>query len=223
MSFFRRFRRFYCGEAYSELRSEGGSRQRKTETHLPLLGFRRFCNSYYGEEVSSMVERRLKCLRPPVRVRHFLFRFCMEKKNKFGKEFTMEKRPLDTELEVLWSEHLEDDVFSVRAYNVLAHRLGLRTLGDILNLTRDDIAKVRGAGEKDPGRHCEAGSVVRIRTERIHGRRSELQKVQTEGFPAAGASALSQIGKGVQPLVSSSQGPRLCVSKPDFRRRAGIL
>ena len=52
----------------------------------------------------------------------------------------MEKRPLDTELEVLWSEHLEDDVFSVRAYNVLAHRLGLRTLGDILNLTRDDIA-----------------------------------------------------------------------------------
>ena len=24
-------------------------------------------------------------------------------KNKFGKEFTMEKRPLDTELEVLWS------------------------------------------------------------------------------------------------------------------------
>lgn len=34
-------------------------------------------------------------------------------KNKFGKEFTMEKRPLDTELEVLWSEHLEDDVFSV--------------------------------------------------------------------------------------------------------------
>ena len=23
-------------------------------------------------------------------------------KNKFGKEFTMEKRPLDTELEVLW-------------------------------------------------------------------------------------------------------------------------
>ena len=69
-------------------------------------------------------------------------------KNKFGKEFTMEKRPLDTELEVLWSEHLEDDVFSVRAYNVLAHRLGLRTLGDILNLTRDDIAKARGAGEK---------------------------------------------------------------------------
>lgn len=60
----------------------------------------------------------------------------------------MEKRPLDTELEVLWSEHLEDDVFSVRAYNVLAHRLGLRTLGDILNLTRDDIAKARGAGEK---------------------------------------------------------------------------
>lgn len=49
-------------------------------------------------------------------------------KNKFGKEFTMEKRPLDTELEVLWSEHLEDDVFSVHAYNVLAHRLGLRTL-----------------------------------------------------------------------------------------------
>lgn len=95
-----------------------------------------------------MVERRLKCLRPPVRVRHFLFRFCMEKKNKFGKEFTMEKRPLDTELEVLWSEHLEDDVFSVRAYNVLAHRLGLRTLGDILNLTRDDIAKARGAGKK---------------------------------------------------------------------------
>ena len=68
-------------------------------------------------------------------------------KNKFGKEFTMEKRPLDTELEVLWSEHLEDDVFSVRAYNVLAHRLGLRTLGDILNLTRDDIAKARGAGK----------------------------------------------------------------------------
>lgn len=95
-----------------------------------------------------MVERRLKCLRPPVRVRHFLFRFCMEKKNKFGKEFTMEKRPLDTELEVLWSEHLEDDVFSVRAYNVLAHRLGLRTLGDILNLTRDDIAKARGAGKR---------------------------------------------------------------------------
>ncbi len=95
-----------------------------------------------------MVERRLKCLRPPVRVRHFLFRFCMEKKNKFGKEFTMEKRPLDTELEVLWSEHLEDDVFSVRAYNVLAHRLGLRTLGDILNLTRDDITKARGAGKK---------------------------------------------------------------------------
>ena len=60
----------------------------------------------------------------------------------------MEKRPLDTELEVLWSEHLEDDVFSVRAYNVLAHRLGLRTLGDILNLTRDDIAKARGAGKK---------------------------------------------------------------------------
>lgn len=60
----------------------------------------------------------------------------------------MEKRPLDTELEVLWSEHLEDDVFSVRAYNVMAHRLGLRTLGDILNLTRDDIAKARGAGEK---------------------------------------------------------------------------
>lgn len=59
----------------------------------------------------------------------------------------MEKRPLDTELEVLWSEHLEDDVFSVRAYNVLAHRLGLRTLGDILNLTRDDIAKlVRSCG-----------------------------------------------------------------------------
>ena len=56
----------------------------------------------------------------------------------------MEKRPLDTELEVLWSEHLEDDVFSVRAYNVLAHRLGLRTLGDILNLTRDDIAKALG-------------------------------------------------------------------------------
>ena len=47
---------------------------------------------------------------------------------------------------------------------------------------------------------------------------SGLQKVQTEGFPAAGASALFQIGKGVQPLVSSSQGPRLCVSKPDFRR-----
>ena len=62
----------------------------------------------------------------------------------------MEKRPLDTELEVLWSEHLEDDVFSVRAYNVLAHRLGLRTLGDILNLTRDDIAKARGAGKKRP-------------------------------------------------------------------------
>lgn len=107
-----------------------------------------------------MVERRLKCLRPPVRVRHFLFRFCMEKKNKFGKEFTMEKRPLDTELEVLWSEHLEDDVFSVRAYNVLAHRLGLRTLGDILNLTRDDIAKlVRSCGYElngftDAGPNC---------------------------------------------------------------------
>ena len=133
-------------------------------------------------------------------------------KNKFGKEFTMEKRPLDTELEVLWSEHLEDDVFSVRAYNVLAHRLGLRTLDPRRH------CKGEGRGEKDPGRHCEAGSVVRIRTERIHGRRSGLQKVQTEGFPAAGASALSQIGKGVQPLVSSSQGPRLCVSKPDFRR-----
>lgn len=151
-----------------------------------------------------MVERRLKCLRPPVRVRHFLFRFCMEKKNKFGKEFTMEKRPLDTELEVLWSEHLEDDVFSVRAYNVLAHRLGLRTLGDILNLTRDDIAKlVRSCGYELNG-FTDAGP--------------DCKKVQTEGFPAAGASALFQIGKGVQPLVSSSQGPRLCVSKPDFRR-----
>ena len=60
----------------------------------------------------------------------------------------MGKRPLDTELEILWREHLEDDVFSVRAYNVLVHRLGLRTLGDILNLTRDDIAKARGAGKK---------------------------------------------------------------------------
>lgn len=60
----------------------------------------------------------------------------------------MQKRPLDTELEVLWAEHLEDDVFSVRAYNVLVHRLGLRTLGDILNLTCNDIAKARGAGKK---------------------------------------------------------------------------
>ena len=32
-----------------------------------------------------MVERRLKCLRPPVRVRHFLFRFCMEKKKQVWK------------------------------------------------------------------------------------------------------------------------------------------
>ena len=120
----------------------------------------------------------------------------------------MEKRPLDTELEVLWSEHLEDDVFSVRAYNVLAHRLGLRTLGDILNLTRDDIAKARGAGEKT------LDDIAKL----VRSCGYELQKVQTEGFPAAGASALFQIGKGVQPLVSSSQGPRLCVSKPDFRR-----
>ena len=60
----------------------------------------------------------------------------------------MQKRPLDTELEVLWTEHLEDDVFSVRVYNVLVHRLGLRTLGDILNLTCNDIAKARGAGKK---------------------------------------------------------------------------
>lgn len=60
----------------------------------------------------------------------------------------MQKRPLDTELEVLRAEHLEDDVFSVRAYNVLVRRLGLHTLGDILNLTCDDIAKARGAGKK---------------------------------------------------------------------------
>lgn len=60
----------------------------------------------------------------------------------------MKKRPLDTELEVLWNEHLKDDMFSVRAYNILVHRLGLRTLGDILNLTCDDIAKAKGAGKK---------------------------------------------------------------------------
>lgn len=77
----------------------------------------------------------------------FSFCFYMEKHN-FRKENTMQKRPLDTELEVLWAEHLEDDVFSVRAYNVLVRRLGLRTLGDILNLTCDDIAKARGAGKK---------------------------------------------------------------------------
>jgi hypothetical protein len=139
-------------------------------------------------------------------------------KNKFGKEFTMEKRPLDTELEVLWSEHLEDDVFSVRAYNVLAHRLGLRTLGDILNLTRDDIAKARGAGEKTLD---DIAKLVRSCGYELNGFTDagpDCKKVQTEGFPAAGASALFQIGKGVQPLVSSSQGPRLCVSKPDFRR-----
>ena len=129
----------------------------------------------------------------------------------------MEKRPLDTELEVLWSEHLEDDVFSVRAYNVLAHRLGLRTLGDILNLTRDDIAKARGAGEKTLD---DIAKLVRSCGYELNGLRTPVRtaKVQTEGFPAAGASALFQIGKGVQPLVSSSQGPRLCVSKPDFRR-----
>lgn len=130
----------------------------------------------------------------------------------------MEKRPLDTELEVLWSEHLEDDVFSVRAYNVLAHRLGLRTLGDILNLTRDDIAKARGAGKKTLD---DIAKLVRSCGYELNGFTDagpDCKKVQTEGFPAAGASALSQIGKGVQPLVSSSQGPRLCVSKPDFRR-----
>ena len=120
----------------------------------------------------------------------------------------MEKRPLDTELEVLWSEHLEDDVFSVRAYNVLAHRLGLRTLGDILNLTRDDIAKARGAGKKT------LDDIAKL----VRSCGYELNGFTDAGFPAAGASALSQIGKGVQPLVSSSQGPRLCVSKPDFRR-----
>lgn len=77
----------------------------------------------------------------------FSFCFRMEKHN-FRKENTMQKRPLDTELEVLRAEHLEDDVFSVRAYNVLVRRLGLHTLGDILNLTCDDIAKARGAGKR---------------------------------------------------------------------------
>lgn len=77
----------------------------------------------------------------------FSFCFYMEKHN-FRKNI-MQKRPLDTELEVLWAEHLEDDVFSVRAYNVLVHRLGLRTLGDILNLTCNDIAKARGRRKKD--------------------------------------------------------------------------
>ena len=95
----------------------------------------------------------------------------------------MEKRPLDTELEVLWSEHLEDDVFSVRAYNVLAHRLGLRTLGDILNLTRDDIAKARGAGEKT------LDDIAKL--------------VRSCGYELNGFT---------------DAGPRLCVSKPDFRR-----
>lgn len=138
-------------------------------------------------------------------------------KNKFGKEFTMEKRPLDTELEVLWSEHLEDDVFSVRAYNVLAHRLGLRTLGDILNLTRDDIAKARGAGKKTLD---DIAKLVRSCGYELNGFTDAGPdcKSANRGFLPAGASALSQIGKGVQPLVSSSQGPRLCVSKPDFRR-----
>ena len=60
----------------------------------------------------------------------------------------MKKLPLDTELEVLWMEHFKDGVFSTRACNVLIHRLGLRTLGDVLNLTRDDIAQARGAGKK---------------------------------------------------------------------------
>ena len=65
----------------------------------------------------------------------------------------MKKLPLDTELEVLWMEHFKDGVFSTRACNVLIHRLGLRTLGDVLNLTRDDIAQAMGAGKKDPGRY----------------------------------------------------------------------
>lgn len=60
----------------------------------------------------------------------------------------MNKRSLDTEIIVLWKEHLEANDFSIRTYNILVCRLGLKTLGDILNLTYDDIARVRGAGTK---------------------------------------------------------------------------
>ncbi|MFQ7396468.1 MAG: DNA-directed RNA polymerase subunit alpha C-terminal domain-containing protein [Neglectibacter sp.] len=106
----------------------------------------------------------------------------------------MEKRPLDTELEVLWSEHLEDDVFSVRAYNVLAHRLGLRTLGDILNLTRDDIAKARGAGKKTLD---DIAKLVRSCGYELNGFTDAGPdcKSANRGISCAGASALSQIGK----------------------------
>lgn len=135
----------------------------------------------------------------------------------------MEKRPLDTELEVLWSEHLEDDVFSVRAYNVLAHRLGLRTLGDILNLTRDDIAKARGAGEKTLD---DIAKLVRSCGYELNGftdagpdckkckQRDFLRPAHQHFFKLAGSSTARIIIPRTAPLCFQTGFPE---------RRAGIL
>lgn len=147
----------------------------------------------------------------------FSFCFYMEKHN-FRKENTMQKRPLDTELEVLRAEHLEDDVFSVRAYNVLVRRLGLRTLGDILNLTCDDIAKAKGAGKKTIE---EIAGLVQSCGYELNGfaKASPDSKQQKQiSFLRRAHQHFFQIGKRIQPLVLSPPKSHLCIPQQAFRR-----